>query len=215
MATAEEHLYNANATSDEDEDGAPKPGLGAGWRNVGPPLSAGVGARARELRDGGGMCSPGRWPPWRRRLQPRAEEVAELLNTILDEAVADYGKAFEVRLVSSLACARVEADPLRDLDGRARVALEKLLAKSGFGRDGRPNHPGAEVDFELTAALAKYLGGPRRQAPSEVQARGTHGLSAAASYILGSLAGPPTLVRRWRSPSGPRTTPARGTSKTR
>ena len=44
------------------------------------------------------MCSPGRWPPWRRRLQPSAE-VAKLLNTILDEAVADYGKDFEARLV--------------------------------------------------------------------------------------------------------------------
>ena len=57
-------------------------------------------------------CVRGRWLPWRRRRQP-AEEVAELLNTILDEAVADYGKDFEVMLVSSLACSRVEADPLR------------------------------------------------------------------------------------------------------
>ena len=116
---------------------------------------------------GGGMCSPGRWPPWRRRLQPRAEEVAELLNTILDEPVADYGKDFEVRLVSSLACARVEADPLRGLDDRVRVALEKLLAKSGFARDGRPNHPGAEVDFELIAALAKHLGDPDAKFPKK------------------------------------------------
>ena len=61
-AIAEQHLYDADATSDEDEDGAPKPGLGAGWRGVGPPLSVGVGARARKPRDGGGLCSPGRWP---------------------------------------------------------------------------------------------------------------------------------------------------------
>ena len=76
----------------------------------------------------------GRWPPWRRRLQPRAEEVAELHNTILDEE-----KDFELRLVSSLACARVEADPLRGLDGRARVASEKLLVKNGFGRAAQPS----------------------------------------------------------------------------
>ena len=75
-----------------------------------------------------------------------SQATTTLLNTILDEAVADYGKDFEVRLVSSLACARVEADPLRGLDDRACVALEKLLAKS-----------------------------------SDVQARSTHGLSAAAS----------------------------------
>ena len=211
-AIAEEHLYNADATSDEDEDGAPKPGLGAGWRGVGPPLSAGVGARARELRDGGGLRSPGRWPPWRRRLHPRAEEVAELLNTILDEAVADYGEDSEVKLESSLACARVEADPLRGLDGRARVALEKLLAKSGFERDGRPNHPGAEVDFDLTAALAKYLGDPDAKLPQKYR------LGVRMGYrrrLPSTPAVYPPLVRRWRSPSGPRTTPARGTSKTR
>ena len=86
-----------------------------------------------------GSCSPGRWPPRRRRLQPRAEEVAELLNTILEEAVANYGKDFEVRLVS-LACARVDADPLRGLDDRARMVLEKLLAKSGL-REGRAAQP--------------------------------------------------------------------------
>ena len=72
-----------------------------------------------------------------------------------------------MRLVSSLACARVEADPLRGLDDRARMASEKLLAKSGFARDGRPNHPGAEVDFELIAALAKYLGDPDAKFPQK------------------------------------------------
>ena len=216
-----EHLYNADAVSDDDEYGAPKPGLGAGWRGVGPPLSAGVGARARELRDGGGMCLPGRWPPWSRRLQPRAEEVAELLNTILDEAVADYGKDFEVGLVSSLACARVEADPLRGLDGRARVALEKLLAKSGFGRDGRPNHPGAEVDFDLTAALAKYLGDPDTKLPQKYKLGVRMGYRrrlprTSAVYPRKSHwaahVGTEVEIAEW---AVVKTTPARGTSKTK
>ena len=65
-----------------------------------------------------------------------------------------------MKLVSSLACLRVEADPPRGLDGRARVAVEKLWAKNGLVRDGLPNHPGAEVDLELTAALAKCLEDP-------------------------------------------------------
>ena len=59
-----------------------------------------------------------------------------------------------------MASARVEADPLCGVDDWASVALEKLLAKSGFARDGRPFHPGAEVDFELIAALAKCLADP-------------------------------------------------------
>ena len=165
------------------------------------------------------MCSPGRWPPWRRRLQPRAEEVAELLNTILDEAVADYGKDFEVRLVSSLACARVEADPLRGLDDRARVALEKLLAKSGFARDGRPNHPGAEVDFELITALAKHLGDPDAKFPQMYR------LGVRMGYRRRLPRTPAVYPRksRWAAHVGTEVeiaewaanTPARGTSKTR
>ena len=157
---------------------------------------------AHVLRDGGRLCSLGRWPPWRRRPQPRAEEVAELLITILDEAVTDYWKDFEVKLVSSLACARVEADPPRGLDGRARVASDKLLVKSGFVRDGRPNHPGAEVDFELTAALAKYLGGPDAKLSQEyrlgVRMGYRDGFLGLPPCTLGSLAGPPEVeIAEW------------------
>ena len=199
-AIAEEHWDDADATTDEDEDGLPEPGLGAGLHGVGPPFPAEVGARGRGLRDEGGLCSPGCWPPWRRKSQPRSEDVEESINTISDEAIANYGKDFEVKLVSSLVCLRVEADPPRGLDGRARVAVEKLRAKNGFVRDGLPNHPGAEVDFELTAALAKCLEDPDAKPPPP---RNT------------GLTGPPTSVRMWWSPSGLRTTPARGTSKTR
>jgi hypothetical protein len=57
-------------TSDEDEFGDPKARLGAGWHGKGRPIQIGRGALRRDFRDGGGLCSPGNWPPHQRVLPP-------------------------------------------------------------------------------------------------------------------------------------------------
>ena len=44
--------------TDFDEDAAPP---GSGWRGRGEPLWTGRAGKARELQDGAGLCSPGRW----------------------------------------------------------------------------------------------------------------------------------------------------------
>jgi hypothetical protein len=156
----EKHIEEADATSDEDEEGNVKPKWGEGWHGVGPPLSAGRGSRRRGLRDGGGRCSPGRWPPWRRRLPAAGEDLAKILDSVLDEALDKYGKDFETTLVSTLACARATEDPLRGMEIKARQAIEVYLEKEGYSRSGRLQHPGAAIDFELVAALAEHLGDP-------------------------------------------------------
>ena len=63
-------------TSEEDELGDVKPILGAGWLGNGPPLSVGAGARRRDMQDGGGLCSPGLWPPGKRKVPPRGTFVS-------------------------------------------------------------------------------------------------------------------------------------------
>ena len=55
------------ATSDEDEDGHCKPRLGDGVRGHGPPLTSSIMGQLRGMCDGFGLCSPGRWPPERRK----------------------------------------------------------------------------------------------------------------------------------------------------
>jgi hypothetical protein len=74
-APAEEKTPNAAAaeeecTSDEDENGDPRPPLGAGHYGKGPPLLTRWSGRPRAFHDGAGLCSPGRWPPHRRRPLP-------------------------------------------------------------------------------------------------------------------------------------------------
>ena len=57
----------AEVSSDEDEDGCPKPKLGAGHWGSGPPLTSTLMGKKKPFADGFGLCSPGRWPPALRR----------------------------------------------------------------------------------------------------------------------------------------------------
>ncbi len=68
FAAEERMLQPTEDTDTEPDEGAlPK---GAGYRGLGPPLTVGSGSRRRPLYDGGGLCSPGRWPPHRRPCVP-------------------------------------------------------------------------------------------------------------------------------------------------
>ena len=61
-----EGLAESEASSDED-DKAQKPKLGAGLWGRGPPLVSRMLGKRMEFTDGFGLCSPGRWPPSKRR----------------------------------------------------------------------------------------------------------------------------------------------------
>ena len=100
-----------DATIDE-ENGQQKPKRGAGWWGHGCPLRTGRGSRHREINDGGGLCSPGRWAPSRRKLPLFAAKVTEALETVVVEIAAQEGEGYWSRVVCSLACGKVDTDPL-------------------------------------------------------------------------------------------------------
>jgi hypothetical protein len=156
----EPDLADEDATSDEDEHGRTKAKRGDGWLGRGASIHTGMGHRGRTLRDGGGLCSPGRWPPSRRRLPRAGAEVAGILHEILDGAAQTHGEKFEEKLVCALACGKVEEDPLNGLDKIAKKKLEDCLARDSFVRDDACLHPGHVIDFELVAALARKCQDP-------------------------------------------------------
>ncbi len=63
--------------TDADSDAEP---AGSGPKGNGPPLTVGSFERKRELCDGGGICSVGRWPPWSRpeTANPRLHAIRDL-----------------------------------------------------------------------------------------------------------------------------------------
>ena len=62
-----EGLAASEVSSDEDDDKVQKPKLGAGLWGRGPPLVSHMLGKRMEFTDGFGLCSPGRWPPSKRR----------------------------------------------------------------------------------------------------------------------------------------------------
>ena len=55
-----------------------QPVAGSGWMGFGPPLQVRQNYKVRDFEDGAGLCSPGRWPPSRRRLPETGNLVREL-----------------------------------------------------------------------------------------------------------------------------------------
>ena len=148
-------------TSDEDQAGAPKPRRGTGWLGSGPPLSVGRGSRRRDFRDGGGLCSPGLWIPARRRYPPAGRHYLEAVRALVDEAEVSHGRGYGLRVVCSLASAKVDADPFEGLELQLKKSFVKILQKEqGFRRDGADNHPAAGIDFELLGAIAAHMKDP-------------------------------------------------------
>ena len=148
-------------TSCEDELGGLKPLLGSGWVGTGPALSVGRGARRRDMQDGGGLCSPGLWPPDKRRLPPLGRQYLKAVEDVMDKVELQRGHGFWNRLVCSLACSRIVDDPFGGADLRVKEAFVTILREAkGFERDGKKGHMAATIDFELIGAIAEHLGDP-------------------------------------------------------
>ena len=85
----------------EDEPGQAT--RGSGWRGQGPPMMIGRGSKAREMHDGAGLCSPGRWAPEQRRL-PENTVLSELRGLLKQHVVRYLG----ADLFARLACGKVK-----------------------------------------------------------------------------------------------------------
>ena len=105
----EEVEAGEDANVDDGNEG-PKHRVGDGPRGKGPPLHTWKKGLPRELADGGGLCSPGKWPIARR---PEAlEEKAVRIRAVFQKGVAALGDAAARRaLVFQLAAGKVKKSP--------------------------------------------------------------------------------------------------------
>ena len=93
-------------TSDEEEPGIPRPKLRPAGR--GPPLKARWGGKTRDIHDGAGLCSPGRWKP-KDRIVPEwkgLQVLKERWMALIATHIPDVSRA-----VATLACAKATASP--------------------------------------------------------------------------------------------------------
>ena len=115
---------------------------------------------ARPIVDGGGLCSPGRWPLHRRNL-PQSPLVAELRN-ILWKGYLEFTSTFENkdarRQLMKVACGHCVDSPFRkQIVEATRETLRTALKRGGLG-EGRPRKSDRPQEFEvrLIGELAKH-----------------------------------------------------------
>lgn len=115
-------------TSDEEEPGIRRPNYRDHLPGVGPPVPVRWGGKIRELHDGGGLCSPGRWIPPNRLTAnwPCTKPLKKVFKQLLRNHVGDVD-----RLVMKLCCGKILESPFSDsLISEGRLLLCSELAKT-------------------------------------------------------------------------------------
>ena len=142
-----------DATTDEERElaGTPRPPRGAGHWGQGPAMRISRKGKHRDFVDGGGLCSPGRWPKYRRRL-PRSE-IAVVIQDIFLQALLKSegdlpGGSFKTALHHIIA-GKLSSSPFTaTLLSHTRDDLRFALIKAGSG-DGLPLGGDWEQHFEV------------------------------------------------------------------
>ncbi len=89
IAAAEKEKIQANPADPDTEPDTDAEPAGSGPRGRGAPMRTGSHHRERDFRDGAGLCSPGRWPPWSRP-SPRGPRLLRL-RAAIRRAVRELG----------------------------------------------------------------------------------------------------------------------------
>jgi len=150
-ATARPGAASAAVDGESDVEADVHP-FGAGRRGFGPPLCVGRGARRRELQDGGGLCSPGLWPPERRR-----HAAAPIVEAFRNDALASLrslGAATVKRAFATLAAGKATSSPFGPgLVEGLRHRLEVRFLSQGQACQQQGGDEDQPVRVRLLAAL--------------------------------------------------------------
>jgi hypothetical protein len=148
----------------EDSSGSemdPPPPVLPGFRGVGPSLVVGRSPQGRPFNDGGGRCSPGRWPPSRRRFP--GDRGGPLREWILAEAarLEAASPGWRAALIEKLRRGELLHSPFPEASTKtARNLLGSLLRSHGFAPDDVPGDIAQPVKVPLRGASLLYRGGP-------------------------------------------------------
>ena len=145
-----------------DEESSDVPPRGAGWWGFGPPMQIGAADKVRDYVDGGGLCSPGRWPPHQRRLPTNsilARLGEKMAKTFAEEEAAGHDSA--ALILSKLACGKAKECPFRpEATSALRGWAEAELTKAGIAWEDREGDREQPIRMRLFGALLQEAGDP-------------------------------------------------------
>jgi len=182
----------------EDEDSEAEVSahpFGEGRMGLGQPLLVGRGAKKRELQDGGGLCSPGLWPPGKRR-----HVEAPIVTAYREDALASLrslGVDAVKRSFATLATGKAVVSPFGErIVSGLRSRLEERFRQAGVDCGQQPGDEAQPVHIRLLAAMLANAGDP--------DAEGIRGYTAGARLGVGvTMPRTPAVYprkRRWALP---------------
>ena len=124
-------------TSEEENElpGQKRAPYGSGWWGRGSPLMTSRKGCAVPLMDGGGLCSPRRWPI-KQRILPNSRAVAlsrEVFWAGFLQSVPSFDRGCPRRELMQVACGHRKASPFPEAEVlRTRQDLQALFKSCGF-----------------------------------------------------------------------------------
>ena len=125
----------------------------------GPPLQVRTRRGVRGFHDGGGLCSPGRWPPARRRYPRQAEILREPLLDALRriQAATDLRKLLYFLASGKVTQCPFPPDPVESLRASWRGALQRRGWRPTRHEKDRGQQP---IQVRLLQATLGFVGDP-------------------------------------------------------
>ncbi len=149
----------AESDTEADEDARP---IGYGPRGEGDPLWVGAFEKRRPIIDGAGICSLGRWPPWRRP-RPSARRLIEV-RAMLIETVCSLESLAGVsagEVFGRLARGEVAEDPFpAHLTQSMAERLMCVFDGHGIGARPQPEDREQPIRIRLLQALLREANDP-------------------------------------------------------
>ena len=125
-------------------------------------LKAFYKGKSRAVHDGLGLCSMGRQGCKFRKHRPSrlASQLKEIFWRSLDSWLEEKGKQFELKLISSLLCGKVEEQPFEGLPELVKESWGKVLKDWGKEAGPRKGDRRSAVDLRLLRTIAEEMGDP-------------------------------------------------------
>ena len=132
-----------------------------GWHGTGEPMRTWKSptVQGRHMADGGGLCSPGRWPAAARCLPPKGDKVRQFLQQGVEDLLRG-GPLSAAQHCLSVALGKFTHDPWAESTAKLKTSFRQMVQDEGFVIQEMVWRKGQEIDFPLLKSLAHLLEDP-------------------------------------------------------